>query len=126
MLLEGRRQILQGSCATARRIYQDILSQFPDSPDAPEALYSIAESYVACGQDGNPAQADSVYRLVVERYPRSDFAATSLYKRAEVLRLGGKPAEAKPLYEKIVCEYPKSTVFLQATNRLGSARPTCR
>jgi TolA-binding protein len=126
MLLEGRRQMIQGSCATARRIYQDILNQYPDSPDVPEALYSIAETYVGC-QGGNPAQADSVYRLVVERYPRSDFAATSLYKRAEALRLGGKPAEAKPLYEKIVCEHPKSTVLAQALNRLGGSRPaTCR
>ena len=127
LLVQGRSLILNNSCATARRAFQDVLTQYPDSPDAPEAQYLIAESYVSCGEGGNPAKADSVYRLVIEKYPRSDFAATSLYKRAEALRMSGKIPEARPLYENIVCEYPKSTVLAQALNRLGGQRPTtCR
>jgi len=125
LLVQGRSLVIQGSCSTARRTFQDLLAQFPDSPDAPEAQFLIAESFVACG-DGNPAKADSVYRVVIEKYPKSDLAATSLYKRAESLRLATKMNEARPLYEKIVCEYPKSTVFAQATNRLGNQRPACR
>jgi TolA-binding protein len=124
LLVSGRTQIIQGSCATARRAFQDLLTQYPDSPEAPEALWSIAESYVACADGGNPARADSVHRLVVERYPRSEFAPLSLYKRAEMLRTAGKAAEAKPLYEKIVCDYPRSDVLQQALNRLGGRRPT--
>jgi TolA-binding protein len=127
MLLSGRTLIIQGSCGTARRTFQDLITQYPDSPDAPEALYSIAASYVDCGDGASPAKADSVYRLVVERYPRSEFAATSLYKRAEALREASKPAEAKALYEKILCEHPKSLVSTQALNRLGGVRPrNCR
>jgi TolA-binding protein len=126
LLVSGRTQIVQGSCATARRAFQDLLAQYPDSPEAPEALWSIAESYVACADGGNPARADSVHRLVVERYPRSEFAPLSLYKRAEMLRTAGKAAEAKPLYERVVCDYPRSDVVQQALNRLGGRRPaTC-
>jgi TolA-binding protein len=125
LLQSGRTQIIQGSCAAARRAFQDLLNQYPDSPAAPEALWSTAESYVACA-DGNTAKADSVHRLVVERYPRSDFAPMSLYKRAEMLRTEGKAAEARPLYTKIVCDYPKSDATPQALNRLGGTRPTCR
>ena len=126
LLISGRTQIIQGSCTTARRAFQDLLTQYPDSPEAPEALWSIAESYVACADGGNPVRADSVHRLVVERYPRSDFAPLSLYKRAEMLRTAGKAAEAKPLYDKIVCDYPRSDVVQQALNRLGGRRPaTC-
>jgi TolA-binding protein len=127
LLVTGRSLILNNSCSTARRAFQDIVTQYPDSPEAPDAQYMIAESYVSCGEGGNPAKADSVYKLVIEKYPRSDFAATSLYKRAEALRLAGKIPEARPLYEKIICEYPKSTVLPQALNRLGGQRPTaCR
>jgi TolA-binding protein len=127
LLVTGRSLILNNSCATARRAFQDVLTQYPDSPDAPEAQYLIAESYVSCGDGGNTAKADSVYKLVIEKYPRSDFAATSLYKRGEALRMAGRIPEARPLYEKIVCEYPKSTVLAQALNRLGGQRPsTCR
>ena len=125
LLVNGRSMIINGSCAAARRAFQEILTLYPESQDAPEAQFSIAESYVKCGEDGNPEKADSVYRLVIEKYPKSDFAATSLYKRAEMLRSGGKPNEARPLYAKVVCDYPKSTVFAQALDRLGS-RPACK
>jgi TolA-binding protein len=127
LLVTGRSLILNNSCSTARRAFQDVVTQYPDSPEAPEAQYLIAESYISCGEGGNPAKADSVYKVVIEKYPRSDFAATSLYKRAEALRLAGKIPDARPLYEKIVCEYPRSTVLNQALNRLGGQRPTtCR
>jgi TolA-binding protein len=127
LILQGKSLVFNGSCSTARRTFQDILVNFPDSPEVVEAQYLIAESYVACGADGNPARADSVYRLVIEKYPKSDWAATSLYKRAEALRTTNKMVEARPLYEKIVCEHPRSTVFPQALNRLGGTRPaTCR
>jgi TolA-binding protein len=126
LLTSGRSQIIQGSCSAARRAFQEVVTQYPDSPDAPEAQYLIAESFVSCGEGGNPARADSVYRLVIEKYPRTDYAATSLYKRGEMLRVGGKAAEARPLYERVVCEHPRSTVYAQALNRIGGTRPTCR
>ena len=127
LLVQGRSLILNGSCSTARRTFQDVITNFPDSPDAPEAQYLIGESFVSCGEGGNPARADSVYKLVVEKYPQSDWAATSLYRRGEALRTANKMAEARPLYEKVVCSYPKSTVVNLALNRLGGARPaTCR
>jgi TolA-binding protein len=127
LLIQGKSLALQGSCSTARRTFQDLLVNFPDSPETAEAQYLIAESYVACGDDGNPAKADSVYRLVIEKYPQSDWAPTSLYKRAEALRTANKVAEARPLYERIVCEYARSGVYTLALNRLGGSRPaTCR
>jgi TolA-binding protein len=125
LLVNGKSLILNGSCSAARRSFQEVLTQFPDSPDAPEAQFLIAESYVSCGEGGSPAKADSVYKLVTDKYPRSDWAPTSLYKRAEALRAAAKPDEAKPLYTRIVCEFPRSTVAAQAQSRLG-ARPTCR
>lgn len=126
LLVQGHSLMIQGSCSTARRTFQDLLAQFPDSPEAAEAQYNVAESFVSCS-DPNPAKADSVYRLVTEKWPRSDFSATSLYKRAEALRMGGKVPEARPLYEQIVCQHPRSTVYAQALNRIGGNRPAaCR
>jgi TolA-binding protein len=123
LLVNGRSQAIQGSCGAARRAFQELLTQYPDSPEAPEALWSIGQSYVDCAEGGNPAKADSVHRLVVERYPKSDFAPMSLYKRAEMLREAGNPTEARPLYTRIVCEYPKSTVYPQALSRIGGRPP---
>jgi TolA-binding protein len=125
LLVNGRSLMINGSCTAARRSFQDLITLYPDSPEAPESQYYVAETFVSCGEGGNPATADSVYRLVAEKYPKSDFAATSLYKRAEMLRKDGKADAAKPLYTRVVCEYPKSTVLAQALDRLG-ARPVCR
>ncbi|MEO5568186.1 MAG: tetratricopeptide repeat protein [Gemmatimonadaceae bacterium] len=125
LLSNGRSMMIGGSCAAARRAFQDLLTMYPESPDAPEAQFSIGASYGECGDGGNTAKADSVYRLVMDKYPKSDWAPTSLYKRAEMQRLAGKMDVARPMYAKIVCEYPKSTVFAQALDRHGS-RPVCK
>ena len=126
LLQTGRSLVAGGSCTTGRRSFQELLTQYPDSPDAPDAMMAIADSYVACGEGGNSAKADSVYRLVTEKYPKTDQSSVALYKRAEALRQANKMAEAKPLYEKIVCEYPRSTVLAQTLNRLGGQKPTCK
>lgn len=120
LLLAGNAAILQGSCRSARRSYQELLNQYPMALDAPEAQYKIAESFVACAEGGNPAAADSVYTLVTARYPQSDFAATALWKRADALSKLGKKEMARGLLQRIVCEYPRSTVYQGATDRLGS------
>jgi TolA-binding protein len=125
LLVNGRSLIIQGSCGTARRSFQEVITKYPDSIEAPEAQYLIAESYVAC-DGGNPGKADSVYTIVTEKYPKTDFAATALYKRAEMQRTGGKPEVARPLYLRIICEYPKSTVYPQALDRVGGNKPVCR
>ena len=130
LLLAGNAGILQGSCRAARRSYEELLKQFPTSIEAPEAQYKIGESFVSCAEggnpSGNPAAADSVYTLVTTRYPKSDFAATSLYKRADMQMKAGKTDVARSLLQRIVCEYPKSTVYPLATEKLGSPTPRCR
>jgi len=120
LLQAGNAFILQGSCRSARRSYEEILRQFPISLEAPEAQYMIGESFVSCPEGGNPAAADSVYSLVTTRYLKSDFAAISLYKRAGMQTKAGKPDLARSLLQRIVCEFPKSTVFRLATDQLGS------
>ncbi len=126
LLLAGNAGILQGSCRSARRSYEELLRQFPASLEAPEAQYKIGESFVSCTEGGNPAAAESVYTLVTTRYPKSDFAATSLYKRADMQMKAGKTDVARSLLQRIVCEYPKSTAYPIATEKLGSPTPRCR
>jgi TolA-binding protein len=125
LLLAGNASILQGSCRAARRSYEDLLREYPNALEAPEAQYKIAESFVSCAEGGNLAAADSVYSLVTARYPKSDYAATSLWKRADAQLKAGNKDVARGLLQRIVCEYPKSTVYPLATDRLGS-QPRCK
>jgi len=124
LLQAGNAAILQGSCRSARRSYEDLIANWPNDPLAPAAQLAIAESFVACAEGGNPAAADSVYSLVVTRYPKTDQAAIALWKRADALLKLGKAEAAKTLLQRIICEYPKSTVYSLATDRAGKV--SCR
>ena len=108
-------QLRRGSISVARGGFEELLRSYPTYEDAPEAMVYIAETYAA---ERNQVAADSVYGLVVERYPRSPKAATALYKRAQILRSAGQGAAARAALERIVREYPRSDEAALAREQL--------
>jgi tol-pal system protein YbgF len=109
LLQMAQDQFRRGSNASARGAFTMLLTQFPTSDLAPEALYGVAETHLA---DGNGVAADSVYNLVVERFPNSPRAPYALYKRANQMRVTGRTAEAQALYKQVVDRYPKTDAAL--------------
>jgi tol-pal system protein YbgF len=108
-------QLRRGSVSVARGGFEELLRTYPTYEDAPEAMVYIAETYAA---ERNQVAADSVYGLVVERYPRSPKAATALYKRAQILRSAGQGAAARAALERVVREYPRSDEAALAREQL--------
>ena len=108
-------QLRRGSVGVARSGFEELLRSYPTYEDAPEAMVYIAETYAA---ERNQVAADSVYGLVVERYPKSPKAATALYKRAQILRSAGQSAAARAALERIVREYPRSDEAALAREQL--------
>jgi len=108
-------QLRRGSPSVARGGFEELLRAYPTYEDAPEAMVYIAEAYAA---ERNQVAADSVYGLVVQRYPRSPKAATALYKRAQILRSAGQSAAARAALERIVREYPRSDEAALAREQL--------
>lgn len=108
-------QLRRGSVNVARGGFEELLRTYPTYEDAPEAMVYIAETYAA---ERNQVAADSVYGLVVERYPKSPKAATALYKRAQILRSAGQSAAARAALERIVREYPRSDEAALAREQL--------
>jgi tol-pal system protein YbgF len=108
-------QFRRGSVSVARGGFEELLRTYPTYEDAPEAMVYIAETYAA---ERNQVAADSVYGLVVQRYPRSPKAATALYKRAQILRSAGQSAAARAALERIVREYPRSDEAALAREQL--------
>lgn len=115
----GQDQLRRNSAGAARSAFTSLLTQYPTSDLAPDALYGVAESWAA---EGNGPAADSVYALVVQRYPKSQRAPTALYKRATALRTVGQTAQARAIYQQIVDKYPRSEAALLAAEFL-SAKP---
>src|SRR5690348_4367387 len=98
-------QMRRGSMRVARTGFEQLLTQYPNSEDAPEAMIYIAATYAA---ERNQVAADSVYGLVVQRYPSSPKAATALYKQALSLREAGRITQARAAFERIIKDYPRS------------------
>lgn len=108
-------QLRRGSPTVARSGFEELLRSYPQSEDAPEAMVYIAETYAS---ERNQVAADSVYALVVARYPSSPRAATALYKRAISFRAAGRTAQARAALERVVREFPRSDEATLAREQL--------
>ena len=101
----GLQQARRSAWSAARRAFDDLLRQYPQSAVAADAQLQVAYTYEG---EKNQAAADSVYRVVVTNHPRSTAAPTALYKHAQSLIAAKKAAEARTLIERLRREYPGS------------------
>jgi len=115
----GRDQQTRGSSGTARMLFQELLTNYPTSDEAPDAQFWIAESFA---NEKNPAAADAAYAAVVTKYPEAPKAPTALYKRAVLYAKQGNNAKARELFEQVVSRYPKSDEAVFATDQLKTLR----
>ena len=97
----------RGSQSSARAGFEELLRRYPNFEDAPAALMYIAQTF-ADEKPARTAESDSVYLLVVSKYPKSKDAATSLYKFAMSLERQKKPAAARQAFQRVIKEYPSS------------------
>jgi tol-pal system protein YbgF len=119
LYMNGRDQLLRGSTATARALFQELLTNHPQSDYAPDAQYWIAESLA---KENNTAAADAAYAAVVTVYPTSTYAPRALYKRAQLVLKQGNTAQARQLFEQVVARYPRSDEADLAAETLKTLR----
>ena len=112
-------QLRRGATGVARNGFVDLLRLYPTTEDAPEAMVYIAETYAA---ERNQVAADSVYGLVIQRYPKSPKAATASYKRALSLKAAGQTAAARAAFDRIIKAYPQSDEAALAKEQLRTLR----
>ncbi len=111
----ARDQLERGSHGTARAGFQELLTQYPNSDQAPDAQYWIGESLAA---EGNSAAADSVFNLVVSTYPRAPRAASALYKHGLFLQKAKRDREARQVFQSVIDKYPRSDEAQLARDQL--------
>ena len=109
--------INQGAFATGRRSLEQLLTSYPDDQRAPRAMLKIGETYAA---DRNSAAADSVYRLVFDKYPKTDEAGLALYRVGKALWDSGKRSEGRILLNRVVREHPNTDAARLASETLRS------
>lgn len=119
LLSDAVESLRANACTSARRSLDTFLTTYPNDPQAAEALFYVGESYGSCGSARNTAAADSVYRLVVSRYPSSPRAPSALYKRAQLLLDAGRNTEGRQLLDEVIQRYRRSDEAFRACELLG-------
>ena len=115
----GRDQLNRGSTSTARTLFQELLTTYPDHELAGEAQYWIAESLA---KEKKPAAADAAYAAVVAAYPNDKVAPNALYKRAQLAVGQGNLPQARQLLQQVIARYPRSDEAVLAADQLKTLR----
>ena len=121
----ARDQLSARAWSSAREAFNKLINDHPTSDLVPDSYLGIADAYDA---EGNAAQGDSVYRLIVRTFPTVDAAPRALYKLGLSLdrqsKVGAaadrskKKAEARTTMQEVVTKYPRSDEATLATDWL--------
>ncbi|MCC6962839.1 MAG: tol-pal system protein YbgF [candidate division Zixibacteria bacterium] len=95
--------------------FNEFLKQFPDSPQADDAQYWLAECYYAKKEY---ARAIPEFEKVEKTYPQSDKLTESIFKLGRCYQETGNVARARPIFNRLIKDYPDSFEARQAQDRL--------
>lgn len=99
--------------------FQTYISQFPKSPNAPNAQFYIGQAYSA--QSKWPEARDA-FQLVISNYPQSPVVADAYYKLGQTYERLNQVDLAKKAYETVIGQFANSSAGLlakQALDRLN-------
>jgi TolA-binding protein len=112
----GNGLLMRNSTGTARQNFQDLIANYPTHALVPEAQLRIGHSFAS---EGNRVAADSVYALVVQKYPAAtDAASEALYKRARFAEEVKDSVRFRSLLRELVQKYPKTEAGVTAADLL--------
>lgn len=97
-------------------ILELIAREFPDTTEAPKALYQIGQIY---WNRHDNSQALEYFKQVLEKYPTSDYVDRAQYAAADIHEYFGRNEQAIQLYSGVIKQFPKSPVRDDAAWRLA-------
>ncbi len=113
-ILEWAR--VQEDGEVAEKLYLSILSDFPESPFADDALFALAMEHYSLGYH---QRAEREFRRVVDEYPDSDRAEDAGYWNGVALLAVGDLDRAAERFQWLIDRYPPSEKSAWARNGLG-------
>ncbi len=96
-----------------------LLSNYPNSAFADDALYEIGESYVSKQE---PEKAISNYKKIITAYPHSSYVSKALIKLGLIYYNADNTEESMKLYKKVVNDYPGTS---EAQSALKGIKNIC-
>jgi tol-pal system protein YbgF len=108
------QQLRRGSPGTARMGFRELLRLYPTHARAGDATYFIGETFAA----ESPDSAIIYYGKVVDSFPQSPRAASSLYKLGLLAERRKDVEAARAYYQRVVHDYARSDEAALARDRL--------
>jgi soluble lytic murein transglycosylase len=93
-----------------------IAREFPESTEAPKALYQIGQ--ILWNRHEN-RQALEYFKVVLEQYPTSPYIDRANYAAGDIYESFGQKNEAIDLYNRVITQFPNSQVREDAMWRLA-------
>jgi len=115
----GVQQLERGAAATARMAFEQILRMDPLPPEAPDAQYKIAETYIL---ENKTAEALAQLENVVKLFPNSPQAPEALYRAGVLSEEQGNIQEARRYFQRVQTGFPGSDAARQAAEKLRRLR----
>jgi tol-pal system protein YbgF len=108
------QQLRRGSPATARMGFRELLRLYPSHERVPDATYFLGESFAA----ESPDSATVYYAKVAADFPRSNRAASAMYKLGLLAERKKDIEAARRYFTSVVRDYPRSDEAALARDRL--------
>jgi len=102
---EGYKQLSEGNYEKARRQFNIFMDKYPNSSQAPDALFWISESYY---REGKYEESILEYQRFIDAYPKDKRVPLSYLKQGIALVRIGRNEEAKLFFQTVIDKYPKS------------------
>lgn len=101
----GKKKLAEGEYGDARVLFRKYADANPVAPDAPEAVFLIADSYF---MEKLYEEAILEYQNLIDIYPDSPRVTTSQLKQGIALLEIEKPNEAALFFESLIESHPRS------------------
>jgi TolA-binding protein len=98
--------------------FKDVVAKFPDSPDAPRALFFIGESYLQLGSPANLKEAVGAYGSLIGKYSSAEDVPMAYYKQGFCYQQLRQEVAAVKNFELIMKQFPNTTAEVLAREAL--------
>jgi TolA-binding protein len=114
--LKGEQYFRQGKYQEAIRAYQDLRCYYPNTDQAPKALFQIGRSYEYLKLY---PEAEAIYQSFIEDYPENPLLPEAKLAQARVVIMLGKVEKAIDMLDKIIDQYSSPAITISAMTLLA-------
>lgn len=108
----------QKKYADALGYYQKFVSEFPRSPDIPDAIYRISLCYY---RQEYYSEAIRTWEDLKSRYPNHARTEEAVFKMADTFFRAQRYSDAIATYRSIIRKYPENKATVEATLKIGQS-----